>query len=108
MTIALGLVVIAAAVVAVVVRVDLRLGGTVAVIRQGGTVVTVGAVLVPLLRAARLSATTIGAALLLGASIGGELLNPGAPELRTVAEAVGCSSKDCVARNAPLLFAHLG
>jgi DcuC family C4-dicarboxylate transporter len=43
-----------------------------------------GAVVVPLLRAAGYSMPTIGACLLLGASVGGELLNPGAPELLTV------------------------
>src|ERR1700732_2214915 len=51
------------------------------IISQTSTAVTIGPVLVPLLRAARLPPATIGAALLLGASLGGELLNPGAPEL---------------------------
>ena len=78
------------------------------VISQASTVVTIGPVLVPIMRAARLSAVTVGAALLLGASIGGELLNPGAPELATVSEAAGVDAKECVVRNAPLLFAHLG
>ena len=48
--------------------------------------------LVPLLLAARVSPVTTGAALLLGSSIGGELLNPGAPELRTVSSAAGASA----------------
>jgi DcuC family C4-dicarboxylate transporter len=56
------------------------------VISQTSTAVTIGAVLIPLLLAARISPITVGAALLLGSSIGGELLNPGAPELRTTAE----------------------
>ena len=56
------------------------------VVSQVGTAVSIGAVLVPLLRAARVSAVTSGAALLLGCSLGGDLLNPGAPELQTVAE----------------------
>jgi DcuC family C4-dicarboxylate transporter len=56
------------------------------VISQMSTAVLVGAVLVPLLRAARIPPLTIGAALLLGSSIGGDLLNPGAPEVRTVSE----------------------
>src|SRR5438874_12980092 len=55
------------------------------VISQASTAVAVGTVLVPLLRSARLTPVTIGAALLLGASLGGELVNPGAPELNTVA-----------------------
>lgn len=59
------------------------------VISQTSTAVLVGTVLVPLLRAARISAPTIGSALLLGASIGGEILNPGAPEVRTVSQASG-------------------
>jgi C4-dicarboxylate transporter, DcuC family len=54
------------------------------VISQASTAVMVGAVLIPLLLAARVPPVTVGAALLLGSSIGGELLNPGAPELRTV------------------------
>jgi DcuC family C4-dicarboxylate transporter len=56
------------------------------VISQTSTAVTIGPVLIPLLLAARISPITVGAALLLGSSIGGELLNPGAPELRTTAE----------------------
>src|SRR5207248_686812 len=49
------------------------------VVSQTSTAVCIGAVLVPLLRAARISPATVGAALLLGSSLGGELLNPGAP-----------------------------
>ncbi len=54
------------------------------VISQTSTAVCIGPVVVPLMRAAGYSAATIGACLLLGASVGGELLNPGAPELLTV------------------------
>jgi C4-dicarboxylate transporter, DcuC family len=53
------------------------------IISQSSTAVTIGAVIIPLLTAARLSPATIGAALLLGCSVGGELLNPAAPELLT-------------------------
>jgi DcuC family C4-dicarboxylate transporter len=56
------------------------------IISQTSSAVTLGAVIIPVLLAARLSLVTTGAALLLGCSIGGELLNPGAPELRTVVE----------------------
>ena len=56
------------------------------VISQTSTAVTIGPVLIPLLAAARIAPVTTGAALLLGSSLGGELLNPGAPELRTVVE----------------------
>jgi C4-dicarboxylate transporter, DcuC family len=78
------------------------------VVSQTSTAVTVGAVLVPLLRAAGLSPVTVGAALLLGSSLGGELLNPGAPELQTVSNALGVEARDCVARMVPPLFVHLG
>jgi C4-dicarboxylate transporter, DcuC family len=77
------------------------------IISQTSTAVTIGPVLVPLLRAARLSPVTIGAALLLGASLGGELLNPGAPELQTVARALHIEATECVAWILPLLLAHL-
>src|SRR5262249_47047196 len=50
----------------------------------------------------------IGAGLLLGASIGGELLNPGAPELRTVSSALQVDAADVVARVLPLILVHLG
>lgn len=77
------------------------------IISQSSTAVAVGSVLVPVLAAARLSPTTIGAALALGASIGGELLNPGAPELRTVSGACGVASITCVEQVWPLLLVHL-
>jgi DcuC family C4-dicarboxylate transporter len=53
------------------------------VVSQTSTAATIGPVVIPVLRAAGLSPLTTGATLLLGCSIGGELLNPGAPELRT-------------------------
>jgi DcuC family C4-dicarboxylate transporter len=74
------------------------------VISQVGTAVSIGAVLVPLLRAARVSAVTTGAALLLGCSLGGDLLNPGAPEWQTVAQALGVEPTACVPRVLPLLL----
>ncbi len=54
------------------------------IVSQTSTAVTIGPVVIPILFAARISPPTTGAALLLGSSIGGELFNPGAPELRTV------------------------
>lgn len=73
------------------------------VVSQTSTAVCIGAVLIPLLLAARVSPVTIGAALLLGSSVGGELLNPGAPELRTVvketAAAVQKSDEESAANN---------
>jgi DcuC family C4-dicarboxylate transporter len=77
------------------------------VISQTSTAVAVGPVLVPLLLASRISPLTTGAALLLGASLGGELLNPGAPELRTVAGALDVQATDCVAHVLPLLIVQL-
>jgi len=59
------------------------------VISQASTAVCLGTVAVPLMRAAGFSPTTVGATLLLGCSVGGELLNPGAPELNSVSEAAG-------------------
>jgi DcuC family C4-dicarboxylate transporter len=73
------------------------------IISQTSTAVAIGSVLIPLLLAARITSVTTGAALLLGASMGGELLNPGAPELRTIATALGMASNDCVEHIVPLL-----
>jgi DcuC family C4-dicarboxylate transporter len=77
------------------------------VISQTSTAVCIGAVVVPLMRAARLSSVTIGASILLGASIGGELLNPGAPELNTVGKRLGISPTEVVPAVIPLIFVHL-
>jgi DcuC family C4-dicarboxylate transporter len=74
------------------------------VISQVGTAVSIGTVLVPLLRAAGVSAVTTGAALLLGCSLGGDLLNPGAPEWQTVSQALGVEPSACVPRVLPLLL----
>jgi DcuC family C4-dicarboxylate transporter len=78
------------------------------VISQLSTAVLAGSVLVPILRAARVSPVTTGAALLLGSSVGGELVNPGAPELRSVSESAACRTIDCVAHVWPLLLVQLG
>lgn len=77
------------------------------VISQTSTAVAVGTVLIPLLRAAHFSPVTCGAALLLGASLGGELLNPGAPELQTVSTALRIEPSVCVSRVLPLVLPHL-
>src|SRR5262245_14267121 len=79
----------------------------ISVISQASTAVAVGTVLVPLLRAAGLSPTTVGATLALGTSIGGELLNPGAPEISTIARRVGVPATECVRRVGPLLLVQL-
>lgn len=89
------------------------------IISQTSTAVTIGPVVIPILRAARMSPATIGAAILLGSSVGGELLNPGAPELRTTvtesqraAPKYGADPKDftterCQQRLMPLNFLGL-
>jgi C4-dicarboxylate transporter, DcuC family len=82
------------------------------VVSQTSTAVAIGSVLVPLLRAARISPLTTGSALLLGCSIGGELLNPGAPEFRTISQALSTEdhvipSTECVAHVFPLVLPHL-
>jgi C4-dicarboxylate transporter, DcuC family len=79
----------------------------IAVISQAGTAVAVGTVLVPLLRSARLTSLTIAAALSLGSSLGGEQLNPGAPEVNTIATKSGAAPADCVQRVAPILLLQL-
>jgi DcuC family C4-dicarboxylate transporter len=77
------------------------------VISQTSTAVCIGAVVVPLMRAARLSSVTIGASILLGTSLGGELLNPGAPELNTVGKQLGVSPTAIVPSVIPLVLPHL-
>ena len=59
------------------------------VISQTSTAVCLGTVVVPLMRAAGFAPITIGATLLFGTSVGGELLNPGAPELLTISSLTG-------------------
>lgn len=77
------------------------------IISQSSTAIAVGTVLVPVLQAAGVPPVTAGAALALGSSMGGELLNPGAPELRTVGEACGTTSMACIRYVWPLLLVHL-
>jgi DcuC family C4-dicarboxylate transporter len=79
----------------------------ISVISQAGTAVAVGTVLVPVLRSARLTSLTIAAALALGSSLGGEQLNPGAPEVNTIATRSGAAPADCVQRVAPVLVLQL-
>jgi DcuC family C4-dicarboxylate transporter len=80
----------------------------ISVISQASTAVALGTVIVPLLRSARLTPTTVGASLALGASLGGELLNPGAPEINTIASRSGAPAGECVERILPLLLVQLG
>jgi DcuC family C4-dicarboxylate transporter len=78
------------------------------VISQTSTAVCIGPVVIPLMRAAGYSMATIGACLLLGVSVGGELLNPGAPELLTVFDRTKVSSTEQAQRYLPaLVFTQL-
>ena len=78
------------------------------IISQAGAIVAVGSVLAPVMRAANLSPITVGASLALGASIGGELFNPGAPELRSISDSCGTTATSCIALVWPLMLVHLG
>lgn len=78
------------------------------ILSQTSTAASIGAVLIPLLFAARISPITAGAALLLGASLGGELLNPSAPEYATVTRHVeGVSRAVLVGNTLPLVLLQL-
>ncbi|MFO0848482.1 MAG: hypothetical protein U0871_07995 [Gemmataceae bacterium] len=74
------------------------------VISQTSTAVCLGAVVVPVMRAAGFGPAATGAALLLGASVGGELLNPGAPELLTVKDKTGVDTREMVPVVLPLVL----
>ncbi len=76
-------------------------------ISQTSTAVCLGTVVIPLMRAAGYSMRTIGSTLILGASIGGELLNPGAPELLTVKHYTGTDTQILTHRYLPQLVLPL-
>ncbi len=64
------------------------------VVSQTSTAVCLGTVVVPLMRSAGFSPLAIGASLLLGASVGGELLNPSAVELLAVKAKTGTDLRE--------------
>jgi DcuC family C4-dicarboxylate transporter len=72
------------------------------IVSQAGTAAVLGPILIPLLRASGLSSISAGAILLLGSSAGGELFNPGAVEMRKLAELTGRSGPSVVGQSAPL------
>jgi DcuC family C4-dicarboxylate transporter len=72
------------------------------IVSQSGTAAVLGPVLIPLLRAAGVGPITAGTVLLLGSSMGGELFNPGAVEMRKLAELTGLTGAEVVARSARL------
>jgi C4-dicarboxylate transporter, DcuC family len=69
-----------------------------AVTSQSSTAATVGPVLIPLLLAAGLSPGMAGTALLIGSSVGGELLNAGAPEVAAIAKTSGVPTLTVIER----------
>jgi DcuC family C4-dicarboxylate transporter len=71
------------------------------IVSQAGTAAVLGPILLPLLRAGGISPVLGGAALLMGASMGGELFNPGAVEIRTLANLTGRSSIEVIHGIAP-------
>ncbi|HMP15856.1 MAG TPA: C4-dicarboxylate transporter DcuC, partial [Gemmatales bacterium] len=77
------------------------------IISHTSTSLAVGTVLIPLLRNLGLRAVIIGSALVLGASIGGELLNPGAPELVAIANKLKIETNSLVPEIAKVVFLHL-
>jgi DcuC family C4-dicarboxylate transporter len=72
------------------------------IVSQTGTAAVLGPILIPLLRAGGIAPATAGAILLLGSSMGGELFNPGAVEMRKLAELTALSGPSVVARSSPL------
>jgi DcuC family C4-dicarboxylate transporter len=72
-----------------------------AVPSQTSTAAALGPILVPLLLSAGYAPGVAGAALLLGASFGGDLLNPGAQDIQAIAGAVGLSAPQLSARVIP-------
>jgi len=69
------------------------------IVSQTGTAAVLGPILIALLRAGGVQPATAGAILLLGSSMGGELFNPGAVEMRKLAELTGLSGPEVVARS---------
>jgi DcuC family C4-dicarboxylate transporter len=75
------------------------------IVSQAGTAAVLGPILIPLLRAGGIGPARSGAILLLGASMGGELFNPGAVEMRKLAELTRQSGALVVAQSARLNLA---
>jgi DcuC family C4-dicarboxylate transporter len=70
-------------------------------VSQTSAAAVLGPILVPLLRAGGISASAAGAVLLLGCSMGGELFNPGAVEVVTLASLTAQEPTRIVERIAP-------
>jgi DcuC family C4-dicarboxylate transporter len=76
-----------------------------AVPSQTSTAAALGPILVPLLLASGRPPAVAGAALILGASFGGDLLNPGAQDIQAVAGTANISGADLSARVVPASLA---
>jgi DcuC family C4-dicarboxylate transporter len=74
---------------------------------QSSTAAALGPIVVPLLVAAGASPAEAGAALVLGASFGGDLLNPGAQDVQALAGLTGLSPARLSARIIPASLAGL-
>jgi DcuC family C4-dicarboxylate transporter len=72
-----------------------------AIVSQTSTVSVVGPVLIPLMLAAGFSRVTAGSALLLGGSMGGELLNPAAVEVTAIKIVTGRDALDIIRQLLP-------
>jgi C4-dicarboxylate transporter, DcuC family len=72
-----------------------------AIVSQTSTVSVVGPVLIPLLLASGVSIQTAGALLLLGGSMGGELLNPAAVEVTAIHNVIGVDSTSIIRQILP-------
>ena len=78
-----------------------------AVPSQASTAAALGPILVPLLLASGRPPAAAGAALVLGSSFGGDLLNPGAQDIQAVAATVGLPSAELSARVIPASLAGM-
>ena len=78
-----------------------------AVPSQASTAAALGPILVPLLLASGRSPAVAGAALILGASFGGDLLNPGAQDIQAIAGTTGISAAALSARVWPASLAGI-
>jgi DcuC family C4-dicarboxylate transporter len=77
----------------------------VAVPSQTSTAAAIGPILVPLMLAAGVGLETAGAALILGASFGGDLLNPGAQDVQGLSGVANISAPDISLRVVPASIA---
>lgn len=74
---------------------------------QASTAATLGPILVPLLVASGYTPTVAGAALILGASFGGDLLNPGAQDIQAISGVTGIPGTAISVRVVPASLAGI-